>query len=104
MAYAGLAVLQAARALLDRGAATSDMPRAAARTDGRSAARPNVLMLIIDDLRADLGSYGRAWARTPHMDALATESVIFLQAHAAVANCAPSRGVNLTITQEPRPG
>ena len=58
--------------------------------------RPDVLMLIIDDLRADLGCYGRAFAHTPAMDELSTRSTTFLQAHAAVANCAPSRASLLT--------
>ena len=58
--------------------------------------KPNVLLLIVDDLRTDIGSYGKAWARTPAMDALAARSVTFLQAHAALANCAPSRSSVLT--------
>ena len=65
----------------------------------RAARRPerlNVLLLIIDDLRADLRSYGRSWARTPAIDALASQSVTFLQAHASLANCAPSRASLLT--------
>jgi arylsulfatase A-like enzyme len=53
--------------------------------------RLNFLHLVIDDLRPDLGAYGRAWARTPHLDALAARGVVFTQAHASVANCAPSR-------------
>ena len=62
---------------------------------------PNVLLLIIDDLRTDLGVYGRDWAQTPHIDRLARASCLFLQAHAAVANCAPSRASLLT-GQRPR--
>ena len=58
--------------------------------------RPDVLLLIIDDLRADLGSYGVRWARTPNIDSLSSQSITFLQAHAAVANCAPSRASLLT--------
>jgi len=58
--------------------------------------RPNVLMMIVDDLRADLGCYGRPWAKTPHMDALAARATLFTNAHAAVANCAPSRASLLT--------
>ena len=53
--------------------------------------RPNVLLIIVDDMRADLGAYGRPWAKTPNMDALAATSSTFMQAYAAVANCAPSR-------------
>ena len=56
----------------------------------------DVLLLIVDDLRADLGCYGRRWARTPHIDALSSRSATFLQAHASVANCAPSRASLMT--------
>ena len=62
---------------------------------GRGAA-VDILHVIFDDLRPDLGAYGRRWARTPHLDALADSGVIFTQAHAAVANCAPSRASFLT--------
>jgi iduronate 2-sulfatase len=58
--------------------------------------RPDILLLIVDDLRADLGAYGCRLARTPHMDALAARSATFLQAHASLANCAPSRATLLT--------
>ena len=56
----------------------------------------NVLLLLVDDLRADLGCYGKPWARTPFIDELSRSSSVFLQAHAAVANCAPSRSSILT--------
>lgn len=40
--------------------------------------RPNVLLIIVDTLRADrLGAYGYAQAKTPHIDALAKESWLF---------------------------
>lgn len=42
------------------------------------AARPNVVVICIDVLRADhLGAYGRARATTPWIDRLARESVVF---------------------------
>ena len=53
-------------------------------------------MLIVDDLRPELGAYGCSWARTPHIDRLAARSVLFQEAFAAVANCAPSRASFLT--------
>ena len=62
----------------------------------RRRKRLDILMIVVDDLRTDLGSYGRPWARTPNIDKLASRSVAFLQAHAAVANCAPSRASLLT--------
>jgi len=56
----------------------------------------NVLLVIVDDLRPDLGIYGRSWAHTPHLDKLGGQGTIFSSAHAAVANCCPSRAAVLT--------
>ena len=61
------------------------------------AASPlNVLMILIDDLRPALGCYGDRLAVTPHMDALANQSVRFDAAYASVATCSPSRTSLLT--------
>ncbi len=54
------------------------------------AERPNVLFLIVDDLRPELGCYGRP-AATPRIDALAAEGVRFDRAYCQVALCQPSR-------------
>jgi len=44
---------------------------------------PNVLVLMVDALRADhLGCYGYERDTSPHIDALATESILFRAAHA----------------------
>lgn len=52
------------------------------RTDAARAQRPNVLLVVVDTLRADrLGCYGSALGATPRIDALAVESVRFAQAH-----------------------
>ena len=61
---------------------------AVARVTGNGA---NILHVIFDDLRPDLGAYGREWDRTPHLGDFAQESATFEQAHAAVASCGPSR-------------
>lgn len=61
----------------------------------RGSAR-NVLLVIVDDLRPDLGVYGRTWAHTPHLDKLGAQGTVFSSAHAAVANCGPSRAAVLT--------
>ena len=58
---------------------------------GLAAPALNVLHVIVDDLRPDLGCYGREWAQTPHFNTLARHGFVFTQAHAAIANCAPSR-------------
>ena len=64
---------------------------AAAQLLAAASATKNVLMLIVDDLRADLAA-----ARAPRIKALGAQSVQFTDAHAQVANCAPSRSSLLT--------
>ncbi len=42
----------------------------------------NVVLVIIDSLRQDhLGCYGNTWIRTPHLDSLAKESMLFTHAY-----------------------
>ena len=57
----------------------------------RARPRLNVLLVSVDTLRADhLGSYGRADAATPVLDALARRGVRFENAHTAVPITGPS--------------
>jgi len=54
--------------------------------------RPNILLIIADDLGyADLGSFGSDIS-TPNIDELATEGILFTQFHTA-AMCAPTRAM-----------
>ena len=53
-------------------------------------------MILIDDLRPALGCYGDLLAVTPHIDALANQSVRFDAAYASVPTCSPSRTSLLT--------
>lgn len=55
------------------------------------AKKYNVLFLIADDLRTDLGVYGHAQAKTPHLDSLASEGVWFEHAYCQYPLCNPSR-------------
>jgi iduronate 2-sulfatase len=57
--------------------------------------RPNVLFIMADDLRVELGCYGSP-ARTPHLDRLASRSVQFNHAYCQQAVCNPSRSSLLT--------
>ena len=41
------------------------------------ASRPNVVMIIVDDLKPTLGCYGDKLAHTPNIDQLASNGVIF---------------------------
>ena len=71
-------------------------PRAEATPAPAPAAgqRPNVLLILVDDLKPALGVYGDRTAITPNMDRLAERGVRFDLAYANQAVCAPSR-INL---------
>ena len=58
--------------------------------------KPNVLFIVIDDLRCELGCYGRSHVVSPNIDALAAESLLFERAYCQQAICAPSRASVLT--------
>jgi len=64
------------------------------------AAKPalkNVLFILVDDLGAmDLSCYGSRFHRTPHLDRLAQQGVLFTQAYAANPVCSPTRAALLT--------
>jgi arylsulfatase A-like enzyme len=57
----------------------------------------NVVVIIADQLRADhLGFEGKVPVRTPHMDELASESVVMSQAFVANPVCMPNRATIMT--------
>lgn len=63
---------------------------------------PNVLFIMVDDLRPDLHSYGsnifgdNKIIQSPHIDRLAGESVLFKNHYAVVPTCGASRASLLT--------
>ena len=64
---------------------------------GLAAARPNVLLIVSDDLRPEMGCYGGE-ALTPNIDALAHSNgaVLFERAYVQDAICCPTRSSFLT--------
>ena len=56
-----------------------------------AADRPNVLLILVDDLKPAMGAYGDDYAITPNLDALANRGMRFDMAYCNQAVCAPSR-------------
>jgi N-acetylglucosamine-6-sulfatase len=71
-----------------------------AATEVSSAAdalRPNVLFILIDDLRWDaLGCTGHPFLKTPNIDRIAREGALFRNAFVTTPLCSPSRASYLT--------
>lgn len=57
---------------------------------------PNILFISVDDLRPELGCYGKSHMKTPNIDTLATNGVLFKRAYCQQAICSPSRTSLLT--------
>lgn len=57
---------------------------------------PNILLIIVDDLRPQLMCYGELQMKTPNIDKLAKEGVLFTMAYCQVSSCLPTRQSFLT--------
>lgn len=63
----------------------------------RGRPRPNIVVIQADQLAAAaLGAYGNRVVRSPHIDALADEGVVFDRAYCNSPLCAPSRASMMT--------
>ncbi|MFN0107238.1 MAG: sulfatase [Blastocatellia bacterium] len=60
------------------------------------AQKPNVLFMVADDLRNELGAYGSPIAKTPNLDRLAKRGMRFDAAYCQYPVCNPSRTSLLT--------
>jgi arylsulfatase len=79
-----------------------EQPREAAQAQAPGK-KPNVLLIVADDMGfSDVGAYGSEIA-TPNIDALAQEGVLLTQFHVA-PNCGPTRGAMLTGVDYHRAG
>ncbi len=58
--------------------------------------KPNVVFIVVDDLRPELGIYGTPVIQTPNIDRLARKGMTFTNAYCQVAVCAPSRASVMT--------
>jgi len=56
----------------------------------------NVLVMVADDLGFELSAYDNKVIRTPHISALASHSIKYVNAFTTVSSCSPSRSTILT--------
>lgn len=69
----------------------------AASTASGQTRKPNIIWIMADDLGyGDLGCYGQKHIRTPSVDRIAAEGMLFTDAYAGCTVCAPSRSVLMT--------
>ncbi len=67
--------------------------------------QPNVVFIMVDDLGwSDLGCMGSRYYETPNIDKLANLGLVFTNAYAGAANCAPSRAALMSGMSSPRTG
>ncbi len=64
--------------------------------DAPAKKQPNILWLVSEDNDPLLGCYGDKFARTPNLDKLASEGVLYLNAFSNAPVCAPSRSTLIT--------
>jgi arylsulfatase A-like enzyme len=62
-----------------------------------SAARPNIVVIVVDDMRFDeYAAAGHPYLQTPHIDALADSGARFSNAYHTTPLCSPNRACILT--------
>ncbi len=67
------------------------------KTDQSSEKQPNIVLLFADDAGyADFGFQGSSVMKTPHLDALAENGMVFTQGYVTDATCGPSRAGLIT--------
>lgn len=65
--------------------------------DRYSFQTPNIILIVIDDLGyGDLGIYGNKVHKTPNIDRLGQEGILFTDFHANAPVCSPTRAALMT--------
>lgn len=63
------------------------------------SSRPNLVFIAVDDLRPELGCYGKDYIHSPNIDRIAKAGMVFERAYCQQAVCSPSRSSLLTGTR-----
>ncbi len=80
-------------------------PKKQAEAAPNSAAKPNFVLFLIDDMGWNaMGFSGNDFIETPRTDAMAREGMIFTNAYASAPNCAPTRACLMSGQYPPRHG
>ena len=64
-----------------------------------ATAKPNILFIAVDDLRPELGCYGFDTIKSPNIDRIAKQGMVFRKAYCQQAVCSPSRSSLMTGTR-----
>jgi arylsulfatase A-like enzyme len=70
----------------------------------RAADQPNILWFVVDDMSAHFSSYGETVIKTPHVDRLASEGVLFTDAQVTAPVCSTCRSALMTGCYQQRLG
>jgi len=62
--------------------------------------KPNIIWLMAEDMSLDLGCYGMAAVKTPNLDKMAKDGILYYNAMCTNPICSPSRSAMMTGVQQ----
>ena len=66
-------------------------------TWGADKSKPNIVFFFIDDMGyGDIGPFGSTQNKTPHLDTMAKEGIVFTSFYVSSTACTPSRSALMT--------